>query len=308
LELKNIKKSEINSFVAEVFYDEMLWILGENKNKKFWIKKRGMNSRAYSQDIIDVSNYNYVINDEIKEAVFIHLSRNSIYHQLPEFFFHPLVISNPSMSNAEVVDSIRKNRKIEEDNIFFFVPFDTLLFEAKLALTNRYTNIYTNETSKKALFTIAKKLIGKDIPLTNSQYYTLFLNLCNSEELKENLPELELLLKSIIVEHDIELKYVAHKTNNSPFKSLGYGILGYDFGMQGTTICEFEDVAATIIINKKIEYKTIKKYMEIIKMVLEYFIFSNREIIINFQTKSDMSIVLGENHLGFNTVLTNLKK
>jgi hypothetical protein len=301
--LEEIKRSEILDFVGEVFYGEMLGLSGGSKTKKFWIKNHGMNSRAFSKDIIDISSYNYVVNNDIKEAIFIHLSRNSIYHHLPESFFHPLVISNPSMSNAEVVEAIRNNRKKEEENIHFFIPFDTKLFEKKVRLTNRYINIFTDENSKKILFNLSQKVIDKDIPLTKEQYYKLFLNLCDSEKFKENLPELELLLKRIMG-YDVKLEYVKHIHNTSPFFGIGSGILGHDFGTQGLRVCEFEDVAATMIVEQSLDYKTIKKHMTIIKMILEYFVFSNREIIVKFQTKLDATIILGENYLGYNTTLT----
>ncbi|OEK09818.1 hypothetical protein A8C32_09920 [Flavivirga aquatica] len=300
--LEVIKKSEITSFIGEVFYNEMQFILGDNSDKKFWVKNHGMNSRAFSKDVIDFSGYNYVVNDEIKEAVFIHLSRNSIYHQLPESFFHPLVISSPSMSNAEVVEAIRKNRKIEEENIHFFIPFDTELFEKKVKLTNRYINIFTDKDSKKFLFSLAQKIIAKDIPLNREQYYKLFLNLCESENYKENLPELENLLQQILG-YDIALEYVKHIHVDSPFYALGEGILGHDFGTQGPIVCEFEDVAATMIVTENLDYKTIDQHKTIIKMILDYFVFSNRSIIVKFQTKQEAAITLGENYLGYNTVL-----
>ena len=121
--LDTIKKSDLLKYVGEVFYSEMQYILRDQSEKKYWIKNHGMNSRAFSKDILDISGYKYVVNDTIKEAVFIHLSRHSIYHHLPESFFHPLVISTPSMSNSEVVEAIKNNRKFEEDNIHFFIPF-----------------------------------------------------------------------------------------------------------------------------------------------------------------------------------------
>ncbi|MGB0879534.1 MAG: hypothetical protein ACPGTO_03105 [Polaribacter sp.] len=302
-QLEEIKRSETLNFVGEIFYGEMLGLIGDTKNKKFWIKNHGMNSRAFSKDVIDISSYYYVINDDNKQAIFIHLSRNSIYHHLPETFFHPLVLSNPLMTNAEIVEAIKKNKKLEEDNIHFFIPFDTQLFEKKVRLTNRYLNIFTDENSKKILFNLSKKIIAKDIPLTKEQYYKLFLNLCDSEKFKENISELELLLKRILGYY-IKLEYVKHTHYTSPFYALGQGVLGHDFGTQGPTVCEFEDIAATMIVEEELDYKTIIKHQTIITMILEYFVFSNRKIITKFQTKVEPAIVLGKNYLGYNTMLS----
>ncbi len=300
--LEEIKRSEIISFLGEVCYIEMLDIIGGKEGKNFWIKNKGMNSRAFSKDIVDLTSYNYVVNDDIKEAVFIHLSRNSIYHQLPESFFHPLVISNPSMSNAEVVDAIRKNKKVAADNLRFFIPFDTKLFEKRVRLTNRYLNIFTDTMSVKILYQLARKIIDKDIPFSKEQYYKFFLKLCNAEKYKENLPLLEELLQQMMG-YEVALSYQKHLHKASPFGVLGEGILGLTLGLQGETPSEFEDLKATMIVDKELDYKTIKTDMTIIHMILEYFIFSNRQIIVEFQTKKEAAIVLGENYLGYNTVL-----
>jgi hypothetical protein len=301
--LEVLKRSEVLDFVGEVFFEEMQDLLDNKKdNKKFWIKSHGINSRAFSKDIVDLSSYSYVVHNEIKEAIFIHISRNSIYHQLPESFFHPLVISNPTMSNEEVVEAIRENRKKEKDNILFFIPFDTKLFEKRVRLTNRYVNIFTDKNSKKVLFDLAYKIIGKEISLSQEQYYKLFLNLCDSEIYKENLPELEKLLQRILG-YDVLLQYIKHSHTESPFQAIGEGIIGHTFGTHGNTICEFDNVEATMIVTEKMNFKTIKTQMSIIEKILEYFIFSNRSILIKFQTKRDSTIILGDNYLGYNTIL-----
>ena len=146
-------------------------------------------------------------------------------------------------------------------------------------------------------------MIDKDIPFSKEQYYKLFLNLCESENLKENLPELEKLLQRIMG-FEVRLEYVRHTVDSSPFQSLGNGLLGHTFGLQGNTICEFEDIAATMIATQNMDFKTIKKNMTVIELILEYFVFSNRNIILKFQSNKAPTIVLGENYLGYNTILT----
>jgi hypothetical protein len=300
--LDTLKRSEIIDFIGEVFFSEMLDFFKEDKHKKFWVKCKGINSRAFSKDVVNLTNRGYVVDEDIKEAIFIHISRNSIYHQLPESFFHPLVISGPTMSHAEVVEAIRENRKSEEDNIRFFMPFDTMLFEKRVHLTDRYLNIFTEENSKKVLFNLARKIIDKDIPFSKEQYYKLFLNLCNSEAYKENLENLEHLLKQIMG-YKVALKYVQHVHNTSPFQTLGTATLGHTFGLEGETISEFDDVSATMIVEDAINYKTIVNNMNVIKMILEFFVFPNREIMLKFQTKAASTITLGQNYLGYNTIL-----
>jgi len=303
IDLDDIKQSELTNFSGEIFYDQILKKLQKEK-EQVWIKQCGMNSRASSKDIIDLKNINYLVGEEMNEAVVISLSRNSIYHHLPEFLFHPLVISNPSMSNKEIVEAVKTNRKNEQDNISFFTPFDTVFFEKKVELSNRYLNIYTDKQSKKILFAIAKELIGIELALSKEQIYKLFLNLCEAEKLKENLPALEELFFTILG-FKVQLSYVKHQLSESPFDCLGEAILGQTLGVNGRPISEFEDVEATLFFKDGINYKRVTKYSDIVRSILGFFIISTREVHIKFQTKGESSFVLGEDFLGYNTQLTN---
>lgn len=306
-DLDNIKRSEITGFVAEVFYEELKFILRDIDKKTIWIKNHGMSTRAFSRDLLDVTSYDHLSKQAQEDTIFIHLSRNSIYHQLPEILFHPLVISTPSMSNKEVVEAMRQNRKKENENIHFFMPFDTQLFDEKLKLTNRYLNIFTDNYAKQNLFVLANAVIKKDIPLSKEQLYKLFLNLCNSELLKENLPELEKLFRSILG-FDVLLAYKTCVLDQSPFMALGDGILGYNFGTQGEVVSEQDDIYATILLEEQQDYKTLTKNRSIIKKILEFFTFSNREIIVQHRFLVNNGFQLGSNYLGYDTMIQQSSK
>lgn len=301
-DLDTIKKSEISGFVAEVFYEQLLFVLGDQSNKEIWVQNHGMNSRAFSKDVIDLSSYTYATDNLIKQAVFIHLGRNSFYHHLPEFFFHPLVISNPTMTNKDVVEEIRKNKKVEQGNIRFFIPFDTELFLERLKLSNRYLSLFTTKSGKKILMRLASKLIAKEMSLTKEQYYKLFMYMGKSENFKESLPKLEELLWNILG-YPVQLNYQKKTHLNSPLENLGDGILGKNFGTQGPVKSEFSDVSATMMPNKDMLYKRIKQEMRTIRGILEFFVFSNREIHLKYQCSFRNELRLGENYLGYDTIL-----
>ena len=307
VDLEDVKKSEITGFVAEVFYEELMFILEDAKDRSLWIKNHGMNSRAFSKDVLDLSSYDPLSMSPKADTVFIHLSRNSIYHQLPEILFHPLVISTPSMSNKEIVEAIRENRKKEEENIHFFIPFDTFLFEEKLKLSNRHFNIFTNDYAKQNLFSFANAIIQKELPLQKEQLYKLFLNLCNAEQLKENLPGLEELLRSILG-FDVVLEYRPCVLVQSPFLPLNKGVLGYDIGTQGPVVSEQDDIYATMQLIAHQKYKMVQKNRSIIKKILEFFTFSNREITVQHKILYSSGLQLGINYLGYDTVLENTSK
>ncbi|WP_194765663.1 hypothetical protein [Tamlana sp. I1] len=301
-DLNDIRKSEITAFKAEVFYEELKFVLGNTNGKDFWIKNHGMNSRAFSKDVLDITSYTPQSMQLQQDNIFIHLSRNSIYHQLPEIIFHPLVISNASMSNREVVEAMRENRKKEEENLHFFTPFDTALFDEKLKLTNRYINIFTDDYAKQNLFAFATAIIKKDIPLSKEQLYKLFLNLCNSEQLKENLPELETLFRSILG-FDVLLEYKPCVLEESPFEVLGQGVLGYNLGTQGPVTSEQDDIYATLLLEESLDYKTLEKHREIIEKILAFFISANRAVKVAYQFPKTNGFELGTTSLGYNTRL-----
>lgn len=302
-DIDEINKSEITRFVAEVFHEELKFIMGGAEGKEIWVKNHGMNSRAFSKDILEVTNFNHNSMMQAQhDTIFIHVSRNSIYHQLPEILFHPLTISNPTMSNREIVEAIRENKKKEEDNIHFFIPFDTYIFKEKLKLTNRFLNIFIDKSAKQNLFSIASSIIRKNIKLPKEQSYKFFLDLCNSEFLKENLPEIQKMFHSIM-NIDILLEYKTCVLRESPFMPLGSGILGFDLGTQGPVISEQDDLCATVLLDQQQDYETLEDTRTIVTDMLKFFVFSNRDIIVQFRFLLTNGLLLGENYLGYDTIL-----
>ena len=303
VDLENIHRSDIMNYIAEVFYEEYLFLIDEDMDQHdVFIKQAGVGSRVFSKDMLDVSHYTYMSGSMMKDATFMHLSRNSIYHQLPEFIFHPVSIRTRSMGTREVVQAMKDNKKREEENIHFFIPFDTELFKQTLKLNNRHLHIFSDEQSLDNVFTIAKKLIDKSFGLTKKEYYKLFLSLCKAEELKENLPGLETFFFNLLGEK-VLLKYKDRVNDTYPFLPIGSGMLGADFGLQGNFILEQEDILATVVIEETKTFDFFMKTKRIIEEVLEFFVFSNRKILVEFRFEAKEEFLLGENYLGFDTKL-----
>ena len=303
VDIEQIQRSDLMNYIAEVFYEEYLFLINDDVDKEdIWIKQAGLGSRAFSKDVLDVSHYTYVVGSKLKDATFLNLSRNSIYHQLPEFLFHPLSIRTPSMGTRDVVEAMRENKKREDESIHFFIPFDTELFREKLRLNNRHLHIFDDKRALDNVFSIAKQLIDKNIGLTKKQYYKLFLSLCNSEKLKENLPDLEFFFEQLIGEK-VLLKYKDKINDTYSFLPIGAGILGENFGIQGDFVMEQEDVQATVMIKETKSFEFYKKTRGIILEVLDFFIFSNRSASVDFRFEAKEEFLLGENYLGFDTKL-----
>ena len=129
LDTTQIKKQVNSNLRAEILFYELQQILKTNNH--VFVKFVGVSKRNQSKDIVDISTI--LFQDETgftNEAVVLHLTKNSIYHNLPELLFHPLSISNATMSNKEIVNEVKKNKEIEESTLDFFMPLDNELFFA----------------------------------------------------------------------------------------------------------------------------------------------------------------------------------
>lgn len=118
--INELKRSNANNYIAEVFFEELQFILKEDLLDSLMIICHGMNPRVHSKDILSTSLRYFSTSNSYKEVVAMHLARNSMYHQLPELLFHPLVISTPGMSNKEIVEAIRINKKKGKRTDFIF--------------------------------------------------------------------------------------------------------------------------------------------------------------------------------------------
>ncbi len=302
-EIHKLKRSTAADFIAEVFYKELEFILGRELDDILMVRKYGMNSRAMSKDVLDVTTKYVTTIDNYKEFLVLHLSQNGIYHQLPEMLIHPLMISSPTMSNREIVEAIRENKRREDRNIDFFLPFDTELFKEKVGIVNRHLSFLTDKKAKENLFRIAKRILDINLDIPKESLYKLFLNLCNAENFKENFKEIEKLIL-IVLGLEIKLKYVSNYFQDLPFFNLGSGQLGVNLGLVGKTKSEEDDVQVTIVLPKPInDYGELLKNIKTIKKILGFFIKANRKIIVSYEVKNEYDFCLGNRYLGYNTYI-----
>jgi len=306
VDLENIQRSDLLNYIAEVFYEEYVYLTSEDlDDSDIWIKPSGVKSRAFSKDVLDVTHYAYMNGRRMKDDVLVHVSRNGIYHQLPELIFHPISVRKPSMTTKEVVEAMKENKKREEENVSFFMPFDTELFKQGLRLNNRHLHIFSDEQALENVFAISRKLIDKSIGLTKKEYYKLFLSLRNAEDLKENLPELEVFFEQLLNEK-VLLTYKDKVNDVETYLPIGSGMLGATFGLQGEFVMEQKDILATVVIEETKPFEFFGKMKNIISEVLEFFVFANRSIIVEFRFEAKEEFILGENFLGYDTKLEAL--
>lgn len=294
-----------SNFIGEVFVEELEFLLDKDVSERLIIRNHGMNSRAQSKDILSVDS-NFIAKDTgFEENLVVNLSRNSIYHQLPEILFYPLSLGVNSDNKKEVIDTIRKNREKEKGDINFFTLFDTEIFKERVRINNRSLNFFSDKKSKQNLLNIFKQIIGSDLLVSDESLYKLFLNLCKSEFFKENLAELEKLIQ-VVLGLKVKLNYVPCVIKDSPFLSLGDAVLGVDLGLSGEIYSEIDDVKVVVVLEKEVEnFNVLEKSVLQIKEVLSFFLISSRKIHITYQTNSDQSFVLSERFLGYDSYLTN---
>ena len=269
--LESIQRSQAINFVAEIFYDELQFILDRRLLDHTMVNCHGMNSRVKSRDVLSVS-----------------------------VLFHPLVLSTPGMSNKEIVEAIRANEKQDKELIQFFAPFDTEFFKEKVRINNRHLNFFSDPDSKKNFIKMIEVMENVELSITSHQKYKLFLFLCNAERYKENLPAIEQLLL-IVLGLKVKLRLEVHEIDETVYLSVGSGCVGQTLGLNGLMISETDDLTATIILDTPTDdYEEVKTHLSNVRRILEFFILSTRNIEVDYLVRGETDFILGENRLGYN--------
>lgn len=287
--------------LPKFFFEELQFILKEDLLDSLMIICHGMNPRVHSKDILSTSLRYFSTSNSYKEVVAMHLARNSMYHQLPELLFHPLVISTPGMSNKEIVEAIRINKKREKELISFFIPFDTAFFKERVKIIDRDLNFFSNPAMRENLNHLVETMLGIPLDISNHQKYKLFLFLCHSDEYTENLTAIERIF-SVVLDLEIRLRYIPHVITVSQYSPINEGILGENLGLNGAVECEGDDLEATIVFGQpdnSDDYNRQSRIDTIVTKILSFFILSFREIHIKYLILGHTDCILGENRLGY---------
>lgn len=295
-----VLKQQVNfNLRGEILFYELQNIL--KNDTEVFVRHKGLSKRNNSRDAIDISSMLYQEDSRYtKEALVLHLAKNSIYHNLPELLFHPLSVSNSTMSNKEIVEAVKENKETENDVLDFFMPFDNELFSANANFAIRSLHLFNDKID--LFLNVVDELVGIEFDLSKEQKKNLFIYLCEADKLKENLPELEKVLE-MLLGNEVKLKYKKHVFKASPFLKLSQGTLGFDLGLCGFVESEIDDVEVTLYFEGNIDYPILEHKMALTRKVLEFFIISTRKIDIVFFNNYQLGIKLDENYLGINTIL-----
>ena len=300
--VENFVRSEAGRLLAEVFFRELQFISGDGTlSDRLVVCNHGMNSRVWSQDVLDIQTEDFP--NTSKERIVLHLARNGIYHQLPEFLFHPISLSTPSMTNSEVVAAMRANRKKEEETIKFFQPFDTEFFKDGVNMFKRSMSLFDDPCGNRILQNVSALFSLRAGFLKLGEKYRLMLFLCKAGEYKENLPALEEVLHTVF-RMRVALQYRPHHISEPPYELLGGCRLGVDSGLSGTFTSELEDVEAKVYLEKDIGNEgLLREKMDAVRFALSFFIISSRHVNVIYTVEANTEFVLGTNLLGYDTNL-----
>ena len=290
-------------FIGEVFFDELRAVLGDTAQDHFVVSCQGMNQRVRSNDVLSTDSLSVTVNSEIKEFLQLNLARNSIYHELPELLFHPIVLSSPGMSNKEIVEAIKANEKQDKELIQFFSPFDTFFFLENHKMLNRHLNLFSDPEALSNLRRVIDSILDCKTDFTIHERFKLFTVLLNTESYKENLPLLENLLYDVLGLH-VRLSYEDAEISSFAYEGIGTGVLGYDIGINGIINSEIDDVKADIrLAGEEIDCASVERLKQKVRCILEYFVLSSRSIKISYSILSNFDFELGSKRLGYDTNL-----
>lgn len=302
--LSLFKRSQASRLQAEVFIEELQYVLDEELLEKLVVRPQGMNPRVKGADILSLEK-GYVYG--LGETIELELARNSLYHELPEFLFHPLSLHEPGMSPQELVTAIKRNKEQTEASKAFFVPLDTAFFKERVKIHQRYLRLFSGLDKggqRGILHQLVDAIIAHpELKFTSQERYRLFLCLLSIEDYKEDLQKISELLR-IVLGLKVELSYVLHRITESPYAKLGEMHLGYSSGISGEVIAELDDLAFRIVYEDEIpEYTIVSRDLANIEAILGFVLHSGRAIHTSYTKEGNDSLLLGDRRLGYDTQL-----
>ena len=125
-----------------------------NSNSSIFIKRVGINDRAYLKDIKEISTSYHDLDED---AIIIETYREGIYDYLPEGIFHPPSLGTSIKNVESTVKEIRKQKKIEDNARNFFQPFEQEFFYTQITALLKEAEFDTHSKTQ-ALLEFAREI------------------------------------------------------------------------------------------------------------------------------------------------------
>lgn len=120
----------------EIRAESILFLLDEIK--RFRVSSEGVFYRNYSNDILSVKK-------EAQDDVVVRLSRDSLFHLLPQGFFFTEDMLVNLKKRSDQKEKIEQLKEEKEKIKLFFQPFDTQTFLSSLELEKKISEISSKE-------------------------------------------------------------------------------------------------------------------------------------------------------------------
>lgn len=180
----DLNKIEIPSEVNA----EILTALLSEQHEDVTVKHEGVFYRNYQGDVLDIHAKNKTIS----------ISRDSLYHQLPQALFHRIDVFR-GITGKDFQDKFKENwdilQKEKETALNFFAPFDNAIFSLKTEYQNNL-NKYFIQNSFFCSFILDNQLVNEDTKNPYIQKLLVFLPYL--EAIRGNKTKLKLILRWIL--------------------------------------------------------------------------------------------------------------
>lgn len=310
----NLDVTGIKYLKAELFWLEFEYLYGQFQQQEEeeleeaelpYVICNGNSGRNYANDVIDIKLNSHLIGETYKNIHVLKLSRNGIYHSLPEVLFHSLTLGSTFATVDDIKAAIKYNRQKTDEAYRFFAVFDNELFLMKTALFKR--QLEWPRGDKRFITKLVREflMLGRDH--SRKQATLLLHTLSKHQELKNDYEALGQLL-SMLLEKEVKVRAKRHQFSELPYATLGEGLLGLTLGLTGTCYAELDDVLIEVWLNdeqdENLHIKTVKE-KKYIHDVMELFKIASSAIYIQYRVKKEHAgVMLGSNgYLGLNTMV-----
>lgn len=270
----------------------------------FFLSSEGKQKRGNFHEVLGIKEFRGLKGTKVVDFVGLEVSRNGIYHLLPEFLFIPFTLGNTASNTFEIVEEIRKNRQREADAKKFFAPFDTELFLWKVALLEGQLG-WPNQTKGETIPQIAFSLAGKSPDLDPSVIGLFLESLIEGESIKDRPEAIEKLLSQLLRRRVIIREEIRALPDIISIP-LGEAVMAVDSILSGKVLSEFPDWIVEIELDQNEVEEEIKgsRIETLVNDILGFFCLAQRAIVMDFKVKaSEKAVPLADCVLGMTAIL-----
>ncbi len=231
-----MKYIDKNIPIENIKAESIIAVMYDDTNPE--IRAQGCFYRNYCEDIIRIGN------ESDRESIVVELSRDGIYHLLPETLFflenRLLIKKKKSINNTEIANESAIKEEVKKQNAekkylsIFFKIFDTKYFETSLHLEKELFEIENKQTRL-----ILKYFFEYDLNKENDPFVKRIAPfIIHSSQIRGDLILLPEILSSAL-NHRVELK---KRNFVIDFESESIALIEFIVHVKGLSVIEYQDL------------------------------------------------------------------